>query len=42
MLGVNLIDAAINKSGNHYAIIGSLMDDLSRSRIEVPAFCKPC
>lgn len=35
ILGVNLIHSVLTKGGDHYAIIASFMDDLSRSRIEV-------
>lgn len=35
ILGVNLIHGALTKGGDHYAIVSSLMDDLSRARIEV-------
>jgi hypothetical protein len=34
-LGVNLIHSALTKGGDHYAIVSSLMDDLSRARVEV-------
>lgn len=36
ILGVNLIHGALTKGGDHYNITASLMDDLSRSRVEVP------
>ena len=35
ILGVNLIHGALTKGGDHYAITASLMDDLSRARVEV-------
>ena len=35
VLGINLIHAAFNKGANTAAIIGSLLDELSRSRVEV-------
>lgn len=35
ILGVNLIHSALTKGGDHYAIVSSLMDDLSRARVEV-------
>jgi len=35
ILGVNLIHGALTKGGDYYAIIGSLFDDLSRTRVEV-------
>jgi hypothetical protein len=36
ILGVNLIHSVLTKGGDHYAIVSSLMDDLSRARVEVP------
>jgi hypothetical protein len=41
ILGVNLIHSVLTKGGDHYAIVSSLMDDLSRARVEVPVAC-PC
>ena len=35
ILGVNLVHGALSKAGNHYKVLAGLMDDLSRSRIEV-------
>lgn len=35
ILGVNLVHGALSKDGNHYQVLAGLMDDLSRSRIEV-------
>jgi hypothetical protein len=35
ILGVNLIHSVLTKGGDHYAIVSSLMDDLSRARVEV-------
>ena len=35
VLGINLIHAAFNKGANTAAIIGSLLDELSRARVEV-------
>jgi hypothetical protein len=35
ILGVNLIHSALTKGGDHYTIVSSLMDDLSRARVEV-------
>ena len=37
VLGINLIHAAFTKGANTAAIIGSLLDELSRARVEVPA-----
>ena len=37
ILGVNLVHAALTRSGNHYDVISSLLDDLSRDRVEVRA-----
>ena len=39
ILGVNLIHSALTRGGDHYAIVSSLMDDLSRARLEVPPAC---
>ena len=36
ILGVNLVHGALTKAGQHYQILAGLMDDLGRSRIEVP------
>ena len=35
ILGVNLVHGALSKGGQHYQVVAGLMDDLSRSRIEV-------
>lgn len=35
ILGVNLVHGALSKAGQHYQVLAGLMDDLSRSRIEV-------
>jgi len=37
ILGVNLVHAALTRSGNHYDVISALLDDLSRDRVEVRA-----
>ena len=42
ILGVNLVHGALTKSGNHYDIIGGLMDDLDRSRVEVRRRAQRC
>ena len=39
VLGINLIHAAFTKGANTAAIIGSLLDELSRARVEVA--CSP-
>lgn len=39
ILGVNLVHGALTKSGQHYQVLAGLMDDLDRSRIEVPYTC---
>lgn len=36
ILGVNLVHGALSKAGQHYQVLAGLMDDLGRSRIEVP------
>ena len=35
ILGVNLVHGALSKGGQHYQVVAGLMDDLTRSRIEV-------
>ena len=35
ILGVNLVHGALSKGGQHYPVVAGLMDDLTRSRIEV-------
>ena len=44
ILGVNLVHGALTKAGQHYQILAGLMDDLGRSRIEVPSMntYSPC
>lgn len=39
ILGVNLVHGALSKPGQHYQVLAGLMDDLGRSRIEVPYTC---
>lgn len=39
ILGVNLVHGALSKPGQHYQVLAGLMDDLGRSRIEVPFTC---
>ena len=42
ILGVNLVHGALSKAGQHYQVLAGLMDDLSRSRIEVRAALTSC
>lgn len=37
ILGVNLVHGALSKGEQHYQVLAGLMDDLGRSRIEVPS-----
>ena len=41
VLGINLIHGAFNKGANTAAIIGSLLDELSRARVEVTCLPLP-